>query len=84
MTVWRTIRCKSAVRCGILRRWERLQYQLLQELGAIQVLRNTFFWKLDHHPPPRNANNIEPYTFVTLFSGKCDTLPLFELDYLRE
>ena len=42
-------------------------------LGAIQVLRNAFFWKLDPHPPPRNANNIEPYTYVTLFSGKCDT-----------
>ena len=26
-----------------------------------------------YHPPPRNANNVEPYTFVTLFSGKADT-----------
>ena len=24
-------------------------------------------------PPPRNANNIEPYTFITDFPGKCDT-----------
>ena len=32
-----------------------------------------FFWKLDPHPPPRNANNIEHYTFVTLFSRKSDT-----------
>ena len=32
-----------------------------------------FFWKLDPHPPPRNANNIEYYTFVTLFSRKSDT-----------
>ena len=40
--------------------------------GAIQVLRNVFFWKLDPHPPPRNANNVEPYTFVTLFSGTFD------------
>ena len=31
--------------------------------------------KLDPHPPPRNANNVEPYTFVTLFSGKFDTHP---------
>ena len=31
------------------------------------------FWKLDSHPPPRNANNIEPYTFVKLFPGKVDT-----------
>ena len=37
-------------------------------LGAIQVLCNTFFWKLDLHPLLRNANNVEPYTFVTLFS----------------
>ena len=26
--------------------------------------------KLDPHPPPRNANNVVPYTFVTLFSQK--------------
>ena len=44
-------------------------------LGAIQVLRNAFFGKLVPHPPPRNANNIEPYTFVTLSSGKFDTPP---------
>ena len=43
--------------------------------GAIQVLRNAFFWKLNPHLPPRNANNIEPYTFVTLFTGKFDTPP---------
>ena len=36
-------------------------------MGAIQVLRNVFFWKIDTHPPPHNANNIEPYTFVALF-----------------
>ena len=39
-------------------------------IGAIQVLHNAFFWKLDPHPPPRNANSIEPYTFVTLFFQK--------------
>ena len=32
-----------------------------------------FFCKLDPHPPPRNANTIEHYTFVTLFPGKSDT-----------
>ena len=32
-----------------------------------------FIWKFDAHPPPRNANNVEPYTFVTLFSRKFDT-----------
>ena len=44
--------------------------QMVQKLfllvGAIQALRNTF-WKFDTHPPPRNANNVEPYIFVTLF-----------------
>ena len=34
-----------------------------------------FFWKIDTHPPARNANNIEHYIFVTLFSGKFDTHP---------
>ena len=35
-----------------------------------------FFWKFDTpHPPPRNANNVEPYIFVMLFKGKSDTLP---------
>ena len=29
--------------------------------------RTLFFGKVDPHPPHRNANNIEPYTFVTLF-----------------
>ena len=43
--------------------------------NAYQVFRNAFLWKLDPHPPPRNANNIEPYTFVTLFSVKSDTPP---------
>ena len=45
-----------------------------RHFGAIQVLRNAFSWKFDLHPPPRNANNVEPYTFVTLFSRKPDTL----------
>ena len=35
---------------------------------------NAFFWEIDTHPPRRNANNIEPYTFVTLFSGTVVTL----------
>ena len=37
------------------------------------MLRNAFFWKLDPYPPPCIANNIEPYTLVTFFSGKFDT-----------
>ena len=43
--------------------------------GAIQVLRNAFFLEIGPPPTPRNANNIEPYTFVMLFSGKSDPPP---------
>ena len=42
-------------------------------LGTIQVLRNAFPSKLNPHPPPLNANNVDPYTFVTLFTGQVDT-----------
>ena len=35
-------------------------------LGAIQVLRNAFFLEIGP-PPPRNANNIDPYTFLRFF-----------------
>ena len=34
------------------------------EGGGIQVLRNAFSWKFDMHPPPRNANKVEQYTFI--------------------
>ena len=34
--------------------------------GAIQVLRNAFFLEIGH-PPPHNANNVEPYTFLPFF-----------------
>ena len=40
--------------------------------GAIQVFRNAFFLKIGPNPPPCNANNVEPYTFVMPFSGKFD------------
>ena len=43
--------------------------------GPFKCYVTLFFWKLDPHPPPRNANNIEHYTFVTLFSRKSDTPP---------
>ena len=43
-------------------------------LSIIQVLCNAFFQGILPPPTPRNAaNNVEPYTFVTLFSGKADT-----------
>ena len=32
-----------------------------------------FSWKFDPHTPPRNANNIELFTFVMRFLGKADT-----------
>ena len=41
--------------------------------GPFKCYVTLFVWKLDPHPPPRNANNIEPYTFVMLFPGKIDT-----------
>ena len=40
-------------------------------LRAIQVLRNAFFLKILHPSSP--ANNVEPYIFVMLFSGKAYT-----------
>ena len=50
-------------------------YDLCQKYpkGPFKCYVTLFFWKLDPHPPPRNANNIEHYTFVTLFSRKSDT-----------
>ena len=51
-------------------------------LGAIQVLRNAFFLKIGPPPTPRNANNVEPYTFITLFSGKFHTPPHLQLRYV--
>ena len=41
--------------------------------GPFKCYVTLIFWKLDPHPPPRNANNIKHYTFVTLFSRKSDT-----------
>ena len=41
--------------------------------GPFKCYVTLFIWKLDPDPPPRNANNIEAYTFVTLISGKSDT-----------
>ena len=41
--------------------------------GPFKCYVTLFFWKLDPHPPPRNPNNIERYTFVTLLSRKSDT-----------
>ena len=41
--------------------------------GAIQVFRNAFSQWIYPQPPPRNANNVEPHTFVTFFSGIDDT-----------
>ena len=59
----------SIIRVAFLSRYNAMSCSI----GAIQVLRNAFFLKLDPHPTPRNANNIEPYTFVTLFPRKLNT-----------
>ena len=44
-------------------------------LGAIQLLRNAIFLEIGPPPTPRNANNIEHDTFVTLFFQKNQTPP---------
>ena len=44
-------------------------------MGPFKCYVTLFFCKLDSHPSPRNADNIEHYTFVTLLSGKYDTPP---------
>ena len=49
--------------------------------GPFKCYVTLFVWILDPHPPPRNANNVEPYTFVTLFPGKVDT-PHHHLRYV--
>ena len=56
--------------------------QLCGPKGPFKCYVMLFFWKLDPHPPPRNANNIEHYTFVTLFSRKPDTPPHPHLRYI--
>ena len=60
--------------------------KLLVKLKANDVPPHILRWMgsflLDRtHPPPRNSNNVEPYTFVTLFSGKADT-PHTQLRYV--
>ena len=42
---------------------------------AIQVLCEAFVWKFDTHSPPLHNTQRELYIFVTLFSGKSNTLP---------
>ena len=41
--------------------------------GPFKCYVTLFSREFDTHPPPHNANNVEPYTFVTVFSGKADT-----------
>ena len=41
--------------------------------GPFKCYVTLFNWEFDPHPPPRNADNVEPHTYVTLFSGKADT-----------
>ena len=42
--------------------------------GPFKCYVTLFSREFDTHPPPHNANNVEPaYTFVTFFFGKADT-----------
>ena len=43
------------------------------KLRAIEVYVKLFSWKFDLQSPPRNANNVEPYSSIMLFSRKFDT-----------
>ena len=53
-----------------------LRYAVIITLGAIQVLRNAIFLEIGPPSSPSDfigtGNNIEHYTFVTLFSRKSD------------
>ena len=53
----------------------RTRLKWKHNIGAIQVLRNAFFLEIRPSPTVRNANNVEPYTSVTLFPQKFDTPP---------
>ena len=81
-------RHRSQCKCGISRSataptcTKEPPHPFIVALGAIQVLRNAIFLQIGPHPPPRNINNIEHYTFVTLFSGKSDT-PTMPHPHLR-
>ena len=44
-------------------------------IGVIQHYVTLFIWKFDTLPPLRTANNVVPYMFIALFSGKSETLP---------
>ena len=47
----------------------------IPDKGPLKCCITLFSWKLNTHPPPRSANNVELYTFVMLFSGKSDPPP---------
>ena len=38
--------------------------------GPFKCYVTVFSREFDTHPPPHNANNVEPYTFVTFYPGK--------------
>ena len=46
---------------------DRFVYSTTPLRGPFKCYVTLFFCKLGPHPPPRNANNIEHYTFVMLF-----------------
>ena len=42
---------------------------LMLPQGGHSSVRQCFFWQFYTHPPPRNANNVDPYIFIMFFSG---------------
>ena len=51
------------------------KFEILLISGPFKCYITFFPWKFDPQPLPRNANNVEPFTFVMLFFGKADTTP---------
>ena len=54
---------------------------LTPAMGPFKCYLTFFSWYLGPPPTPHNANNIEPYTFIKLFYGNCDT-PHPHLSYI--
>ena len=50
--------------------------------GPFKCYITLFSWTFDPHPPPRNANNVDPYTFVRFFPGNLTPPPHPPLCYV--
>ena len=60
-------------KCAYIKKYHSITVKSCE--GPFMCYVTLFSGNLTPTPPPRNANNVEPYTFVTLFSGKADTPP---------